>query len=80
MLSTIGELNHKLENLSAETVSAQTYDIQEDRYIALQVAYNLLKTELGEQNKTLLALQKREVEKMVEFSSKIFVKFYFLWR
>ena len=80
MLSTIGELNHKLENLSAETVSAQTYDIQEDRYIALQVAYNLLKTELGEQNKTLLALQKREVEKMVEFSSKIFVRFYVFWR
>ncbi|XP_067933490.1 calcium-binding and coiled-coil domain-containing protein 1-like [Watersipora subatra] len=60
LLSTIGELQHRLEQVQAQTVSAESYDIQEDRYIALQTAYSLLKEELREQQKTLAAQTKRE--------------------
>ena len=61
LCSTIAKLDRELQVAKEKAENTDEFDAQEDRYIALQTAYSILKDELARTESEMQKLQRKEV-------------------
>lgn len=63
LVSTIAKLDRELQVAKDKIENTDAFDAQEDRYVALQTAYSILKDELARTDTDLQKLKRKEVSR-----------------